>query len=183
MDIPKRFQEAWYTDWKEGTPLNELILDYINNFDDHYRAGKAPFLVGKAGTGKTRAAAAIANAIKHGADENLSVSWYSASEVFNQVLDAKDLYMKDLYVRLKSDLRSSDFIVIDDISTLRSYPRLTELFWSVLDYRYSEMKPTLMTANFDLVDGEDFWVSLEHSLTPAISRRIKECSEGLTLVI
>ena len=182
MDIPKRYRKANFADWDPSSDVACLMQDFLGSkFADYIEEGRAPFLVGLAGTGKTHAAATIYNIIKNGASHNYHMSWFSASEVFNQLMDAKDLHMTELYPNLKTALRGSDILFLDDISTLRNYSRLLELFWSVLEHRYSEQLPTVMTANFDVGNG-DLWASLENAFTPAISRRIKETASGLTLL-
>lgn len=182
MQIPKRYQAAKYTDWTEGSPVRVLIEDYLNNFDQYFTEGQAPLLVGKSGSGKTHAAAAIMNAIRHGANETLRLEWYSASEVFNQLIDAKDLHMRETYVELKSNLRSSDLLVLDDISALRSYARLKEALWNVLEYRYSEVKPTIITANFTGHDL-DLFSDMAEEFDWALIRRIKDGSKNLKLIL
>ena len=183
MDTPpKRFQSARHTDWEEGTPVRELIEEYLNNFNEYYNKGLAPFFFGVSGCGKTHAAAAIFNAISHGSNETLSLVWASASEFLNQVLDAKDLHMKDTYIALKSALRSADFLVLDDISALRGYSRITELFWTILDHRYGELKPTLITSNFQGHEVDVFSYISEDFSSP-VARRIKHGSKGLSLML
>ena len=183
---PKRFHEASYKDWEEGSVIRTLIDRYLQGFAGYFAEGRAPLLLGNSGLGKSRAAAAILNAVRIGSKGRYSTSWAPASEAMNLLLDAKDMRNTSMYALTYRTLMESDLLVLDDFTTLRDAPRLKEYFWIVTEARYNNNKPTIFTANFTIKmddDIEDFWHNVgTHFNTPFV-RRLKEVGKELTLII
>jgi len=170
-------------DWDEDSEIRQLALRYLKNFDEHFNKGEAPMLIGRSGTGKSRMAAALLNTITENSNVTLETAWLPASEYFNSIIDAKDLRQGDRYSQLVGTGKTADLLVVDDISTLRNYPRLLEWLWIILEHRYSEMMPTIVTANFSITTSSSLWEEIAEHTTIAISRRLYEGSKDLTLIL
>lgn len=183
--VPKRFTDASIFDWSEDNLFRILLENYLNGFDDYSNTGRAPFLIGNSGTGKSHAAAALLNSIALGSSSAVTVGWFPASEAFNRWLDYRDMRNTEAYNKLHCGLMNTDVIVLDDITTLRDAPRLKEYFWMIFEGRYMAQKPTIMTANFRLQEDEDidrFWDNITAYFGPPFVRRVRETAEGLTLI-
>lgn len=181
-EVPKRFEDARLSDWDDQPNVKGFIEAYLENFFDYYDQGIGPILMGKSGTGKTHAAATIYNTINKHSTHTLTTSWHSASKSLNFLLDFKDLRSNTIFDSVLSRLMQDDLIVLDDISTIRNYERIMEYLWIVLDHRYSEQKPTIITANFDTFGYDDIWESIANWYTPAIARRLRENADQFVLL-
>lgn len=186
MEIPHRYKKAIVdpleaAKWAPG--LLELCQEYTERFEEYAEQGKAPMFLGLAGRGKTYAAAAILNTLDKIANANnlpeLSKVWVPVGEALNTINTARDMYDRDTYFRWDYAIKNSDIAVFDDFAYLRDHPKLKELFWIYVNARYDRQLPTIFTANIEMKDWEDLF----DLFGPAIGRRMKEMSEGLTLIL
>jgi len=186
IEIPKRFQDASLKDWPEGSVIRTILDAYLENFASLSGEGQAPVFLGNSGVGKSRAAAAILNAVILGSNGRYTGAWFSTSEVLNRLLDYRDMYNSSMYNIILTALKQTDIIVLDDFTTLRDAPRLKEYFWMILEARYVAQLPTVLTANFYInsdEDVEEFWHNMSNHFGVPFVRRIKEIGKGLTLIL
>lgn len=177
--LPERYVEAKF-DYEPKSPLGKLILDYTSNFDKYRAEGLAPALFGKAGGGKTYGAAVISRILVH---KDIPVYWANTVTEINGILDLRD-FRASKYFATKQRLLATDVLVLDDFGQLQEYPRIRELFFEIVDYRYAWKKPTIFTANFE-IDGkeEEGWNEVTKCFSPALARRIRAMSKGLVYCI
>jgi DNA replication protein DnaC len=185
-DVPKRFTDASYKDWEEGSVIRTIVDRYLKNFEWYFERGQGPLFLGNSGLGKSRAAAAILNAVDRGSNGRYTVSWCPVTQTLNTMLDARDMHNRDVYNNLYREIARSDLIVFDDFTTLRGSPRLKEYFWMFVEMRYSACLPTIFTANFTISQEEDieeFWHNIATHFSTAFVRRLKELGSELTLIV
>jgi len=185
-EIPRRFEDASIYDWSEGHVLRKTMETYLVNFHELSLEGKAPVFLGNSGVGKSRAAAALLNAIDISSSGKVTTAWFSVSESLNILLDYRDMKISSGYANIYSGMISSDVIVFDDFSTLRDSPRLKEYFWMIVENRYTNKRPTIFTGNFFLGDThnqEDFWRNMALNFSLPFVRRIREIGQNLTVIL
>lgn len=180
--IPRRFEDAHLSDWEPDTAIRMIGESYVRNFVDLYNQGKAPCFFGVAGSGKSRAAAAIGNTLRAVTVPPIRVYWFPASEAINRLLDYRDLRLTARYDELWDALTSKSLLVVDDITTVRNSPRVMEYFWMVADHRYSNLLPTIYTGNFK-ADAATLWKTIADWFGDPFARRLQETSRGLTGIL
>ena len=185
IEIPKRFLAATPEDWHETTAIRDLIDRYLFEFARYFPEGQAPILLGNSGAGKSRAAAAILNAVDKGSNGRVTTAWFSVSESLNRLLDYRDMKFSDGYYSIYNPILTSDLIVMDDFSTLRDSPRLKEYFWMIFENRYLNQRSTILTGNFyiDEYEENDFWHQMTRTFSVPFVRRIREVGKELTLIV
>lgn len=102
--------------------------DYANQVAN----GRWLYISGDVGAGKTYLAASILNVLS----EKGSCEFVSAVNATN--LDAQEA------------LKRAKYLVIDDLGKETSSEWSVAKIWEVIDYRYSEMKPTVITSQYTL---------------------------------
>lgn len=156
--------------------MKALLDAYLQKYDELRVQGRGVGLYGTPGAGKTYGAAALARALVH---RGVDVRWAPTVEVFNQLLDFRDFRISK-YFQLKYDLKATEVVIFDDVGQLRDYPRIREVFFEVIDERYSWQRPTIFTANM-LSD-----INLEEELTKyfntSLARRMQEMTKGFTYI-
>lgn len=170
--LPDRFLEA---DWEKIEPsLKSMLEDYLTKFSSYESKGLGPALFGTPGTGKTYASAALARKL---VGQFVPVYWAPTVQELNLIIDFRD-YKAKSYFAMKNRLMATRVVVFDDFGQLRDFPRIRELFFEIIDYRYAWKKPTIFTANFSIEKEED-WEQVSKCFNPSLRRRIQLMSQGL----
>lgn len=150
--IPKRYEDSTFDNYRVALPEQQAILDVCRDYADQFeqrasRDGSCLILCGNPGTGKNHLAAAIAREVlakgysvlqvtAHAMVARIRQTWRSAGD------DDTELDV----IRKFADV---DLLIVDEIGkSFGSEGERVHLF-DVIDYRYREMKPTLILSNED----------------------------------
>ena len=133
----------------------EICLEYAQNPDGWL------LLMGRYGCGKTHLAAAVANHV---------VDQQRLFPLFTVVPDLLD-YLRatfapnrtESYDERFNEVRNAGLLILDDLGTENSTPWATEKLFQIINHRYNQRKPTIITTNRDL-----------DVLDPRIASRIKD---------
>lgn len=138
---------------------------YVDNWEQSYENNVGLLMHGDAGTGKTFAAACIANAL---IDNGISAMITSFPRILSSNYDRTELL---------EQIRSAELVVIDDLGTERSSEYALEIAFLVIDERYKSKKPLIVTTNMT----EEFMVGNKKN-TPVwrIYQRILEMCVPMT---
>lgn len=181
--IKRRFQQRTFSNFRRDTPGRaknyRIAKEYADNFAYHQARGDGLYIEGTNGTGKTHLAAAIALQL---INEGIPVICKTSSDLF---LDIKKSFngggvresdVLDIYKRV-------DLLIIDDLGKEQCSDWSMSTLYSILNDRYEDMKPTIITTNYN-ADG------LISALTPkgydgtkitAIISRLREVSTVMTM--
>lgn len=181
--IKKRFQrrtfEKFITDTPERVRCYQIAKRYADSFSIRYENGDGLYIEGTNGTGKTHLAAAIALQL---INEGVPVVCKTSSDL---LLDIKKAY-DDEYTKESAALdvyKSVDLLIIDDLGKEQCSDWSVSTLYSILNDRYEDMKPTIITTNYGAED-------LIRALTPkgydntkivAIISRLRETSTVITM--
>jgi DNA replication protein DnaC len=169
--IPDRFWEAEIATHK-NLEIKSLLLDYLQNYKQYCNQGQAPALFGSPGIGKSYGAAALIKKLP------IQSLWVPVVQKFNYLIDLRD-FRKENYFSSKHQLFETQFLVMDDFGQLRDFARIRELFFEVVDYRYSWKLPTMFTANFVSSDPKDLEMEISKCFNSSLARRILTMGEGM----
>lgn len=181
--IKKRFQQRTFPNFRTDTPGRKknysIAKEYADNFAYHQAKGDGLYIEGTNGTGKTHLVAAIALQLIH---EGVPVICKTSSDL---LLDIKKSFdgdgmreseVMDIYKRV-------DLLIIDDLGKEHCSDWSMSTLYSILNDRYEDMKPTIVTTNYNAD-------ALVAALTPkgfdntkivAIISRLREVSTVMTM--
>lgn len=156
---PKRYADS---DFKK---LPKELRDCIEKIRETRRG---IYLYGPVGCGKTYAAYAMRTRLQ---ELRLSVSFYSAPELFDWIRDDYD--HKDAY-HMDRVLANRGVLIVDDLGVEKASEWVKETFYRIINKRYEEVLPTIITSNLDL--GE-----LADRLGDRVSSRLAESCDVIKL--
>ncbi len=159
------------------TPKNQFNfnLDIQNNLD----LSKGYFISGSQGCGKTAIAINFAkNWIKsQKVQEDVETNYLKFIHFLDIVKTARTAFKDNnegwLARTLMSDLKDWDLLVIDDLGTEKQTDFIQEMVYDLINFRYENLKQTVITSNFSLAEiGEKYHAR--------IASRIAEMCELIT---
>lgn len=130
------------------------------------------FLSGPCGVGKTHLAVAIAR---------YAIDWHRMSVYFAVVPDLLDHLRSTFdpksgsaYDERFATIRNAPLLVLDDLGTENATPWAKEKLYQIINHRYSEQMPTVVTTNVDLsikgkIDERIYSRIMDHRLTEHIA--------------
>lgn len=121
-----------------------IARKYVDNFPEMKKRGKGLLLYGPVGTGKTRAAACIANELVNQGRPCLVTNFARITNTLQGMFDGKQRYLDD-FNRL-------DLLVIDDLAAERDTSYMQEMIFNIIDSRYRSGKPLIVTSNLTQTD-------------------------------
>lgn len=181
--IKRRFQQRTFPNFRQDTPGRaksyKIAKEYADNFAYHRATGDGLYIEGTNGTGKTHLAAAIALQLIR---EGVPVICKTSSDLLLDIKKsfdgsgARESDVLDIYKRV-------DLLIIDDLGKEQCSDWSMSTLYSILNDRYEDMKPTIVTTNYNAD-------ALARALTPkgfddtkivAIISRLREVSTVMTM--
>lgn len=124
----------------------EHLKDYVIHFDEFATEGRSLYIEGTYGTGKTHLACAIAKAlIKKGK----TVICKTPTELLQSIRNAYDdnPYLSEQ--QIVDRFKKIDLLIVDDFGKQKPTEWGMATMYDILNYRYGEMLPTIITTNFN----------------------------------
>lgn len=144
------FPDSEMADWTfandDGTDpkTTSIAHKYVDNFPEMKKRSKGLLLYGTVGTGKTYAAACIANELINQGRPCLVTNFARITNTIQGMFDGKQRYLDD-FNRL-------DLLVIDDLASERDTSYMNEMIFNIIDSRYRSGKPLIVTSNLTKAD-------------------------------
>ena len=143
--IDKKFKDVRFDDL-ERTPHNEknlkLCVRYAERFSKMMAENQGLLMWGNVGTGKTYAAAAIANALL---DQAIPVVMVSFVEILKEI-EAN----RTTQEQIESLLNTADLVIFDDLGAERNSNFALEKVYGIIDSRYRRQLPMIITTNLTM---------------------------------
>jgi DNA replication protein DnaC len=143
---------------KDAEKAKRAAGNFVKNFRLMQKQGKGLYLYSKTkGSGKTRLAASIVNAlvkVYDSPEEPLKILFISTVDLLNEI---KKTFGDDSKVKTSSlidTVKTVDVLVLDDIGVENVKPWIEELFTGILDYRLTNKEVTIFTSN-STIEGLD----------------------------
>lgn len=182
--IKRRFQQRTFEKFIADTPQKkqsyQLAKEYADTFPLHYANGDGLYIEGTNGTGKTHLAAAIALQLIE--EQGIPVICKTSSDLLldiKKAFDNKEITESNIL----NIYKTVDLLVIDDLGKEQCSDWSMSTLYSILNDRYEDLKPTIITTNYNSDD-------LLRALTPrgydntkiiAILSRLREVSTVITM--
>ena len=118
--------------------LSNAMKNYVEHFSEFKKQGKGLILYGSVGTGKTFAAACVANALIDKGYPCLVTNFARIANTVQGTFEKQDYY---------DSLNRFALLVIDDLSAERKTEYMQEIIYNVIDSRYRAGLPIIITTN------------------------------------
>lgn len=148
--IPKLYRDSRLDNFevRQGTEKAlKASKAYVERFAELADGGKGIIFTGNTGSGKTRLAAAIGNALL---DSGYTVKFISFVSLIDKINNADD------YGKTEADtiaeLTQCKLLIIDDICVTTVNDRWKRVLYSVVDNRINDIKPTIFTSNITNIE-------------------------------
>lgn len=130
-----------FTATEDNARLLKIVQNYIANFDKMYADSQGLLLWGPVGTGKSYAAAVIANELL---DRKTSVVMTSFIKILKEVgtFDADSGKIEKI--------NNAKLLIIDDLGAERGTDYTLERVYDIIDSRYRSNKPIILTTNLTM---------------------------------
>lgn len=141
LGFPDSEMAEWTFAHDDGTDpkTTSIAHKYVDNFPEMKKRGKGLLLYGPVGTGKTHAAACIANELINQGRPCLVTNFARITNTLQGMFEGKQRYLDD-FNRL-------DLLVIDDLAAERDTSYMNEMIFNIIDSRYRSGKPLIVTTN------------------------------------
>lgn len=144
----KSEMQRWTFDTDDQTQpqVRKAMRAYVDGFEDFKESGRGLLLYGSVGTGKTFAAACVANSL---IDRGVPVLMTNFARIINRIQESFD--GRQEYI---DSFNAFDLIIIDDLAAERQTEFVNEIVYSVIDARYRTGLPMIITTNIPAPDME-----------------------------
>ena len=143
--IQDRHLRDWTFAKAEDTPVIRMAQNYVKNWKRVKAENLGLLFWGDVGTGKSYAAACIANALL---EMRIPVLMTNFSKMLNQM---GGLYSEERFSYISS-LSGFSLLIIDDLGIERSTDYAKEQVYSIIDERYKSGLPVIVTTNLTIED-------------------------------
>ena len=141
MGFPESDMIDWTFEHDDGLnpKLTSAMKAYVENFEKFRSSGKGLLLYGSVGTGKTYAAASVANALIDKGYPCLVTNFARLANTLQGLFDGRQDYI--------DSLNRFDLLVIDDLAAERSTEYMQEQVFNIINSRYVAGLPMIITTN------------------------------------
>lgn len=139
--FPESDMESWTFDKDDGTDPRTIkaMRGYVEHFAEFKAKGKGLLLYGPCGTGKTFAAACVANAL-------LDKGYTCLMTNFHRIV-SKVSGMRDDKLDFLDSFNRYDLLILDDLGAERDTEYMAEMVYNIIDARYRAGFPMIITTN------------------------------------
>ena len=154
-NIGKRFINCSFKNFQKRVGVEKafnIALDFAKNFKQKQETGEGILFYGGSGNGKTHLAVAIVREVVR---QGYSAIFQPAAELQYR-LNATYNDSGESEAEIMNGLVESDLTVIDDLGKGKWSEKVEERIYVILDGRYRELRPTVITTNLKLSDLEGY---------------------------
>lgn len=133
-----------FTQKEDNQKLYTIVKNYVDNFETFYKSNRGLLFWGTVGTGKSYAAACIANELLNRKTPVVMTSFVKVLQVIQDNTENETEFVNRLC--------AARLLIIDDLGTERKTDYALEKVYNVIDSRYRTGKPLILTTNLNLQD-------------------------------
>ena len=141
------FDTSLYSDIEAAKKVRKAAAEFISHFQKFREQGKGLyFYSGTKGSGKTRLACSMGNAII--LTQTMRVNFIKTIELLSVIKDTYNKKNAEITEKEAIDrIKKAPFLIIDDIGAERPTEWTNSIFLNILDYRISHLLVTVFTSN------------------------------------
>lgn len=131
--------------------------NYVFKFEEMREKGKGLYFYSEIkGSGKTRLASSIANALVK--EYGVNLAFIKSGDLFEQIKEAMfDEDATTTKAEIIKTFREVDLLVIDDIALKGATKFEEDVVYDIADYRIENKKPTIFTSNVTIMELENIY--------------------------
>lgn len=133
-----------FTQKEDNQKLYTIVKNYVDNFETFYKSNRGLLFWGTVGTGKSYAAACIANELLNRKIPVVMTSFVKVLQVIQDNTENETEFVNRLC--------AARLLIIDDLGTERNTDYALEKVYNVIDSRYRTGKPLILTTNLNFQD-------------------------------
>ena len=158
----------------------EQMKDYLIHFADKAKEGRGLYVEGTYGTGKTHLVTAIA---KERVRKGDVVRIKTPTDLLLSIRRSYDDSSQQQEQEVVNFYKKVDLLIIDDFGKQKTTEWGMAILYEIINYRYSEMLPTIITTNFneealvEQLSGKD----IDRSKIASIISRLHETTDVVTM--
>jgi DNA replication protein DnaC len=161
----------------------QATKDYVENLDENLVAGRGLWLMGTTGTGKTTLGMLVA---KQALAAGKTVGIYFTPKLLTRIRQTyQEAESNRAYETFFREVTSVDLLYIDDLGSERHTDWVVEQLYAVINERYENQRPMLVTSNSDSdvdQDADHGLRQLKEQIGPrTVSRLVEICGDPLPL--
>jgi DNA replication protein DnaC len=145
--IPIRFRDRtldnYVADTREKLSSLTIARDFVENFDDNYKNGMTLIFSGKAGTGKSHLAIAIAQAVM----PKYTALYINALDAIRMIRDTWRKDSEQSETQVLDMLGSIGLLVIDEVGVQYGTENEQMLMFDIINRRYRDSMPMILLTN------------------------------------
>lgn len=160
--LPKRFLSRTFDSFNRTNEVQikaySKAIEYNEKFKEFEEIGQGLYICGSFGTGKTHLAVAVGISLLN---KGINVIFKTAGDILEDIRKTFDEDYEGINSYAVLDIyRSCELLIIDDLGKEKPTEFSVTSLFSIINSRYENMKPTIITSNFSLDN-------LPKALTPA----------------
>lgn len=151
-EIPDIFSGATLKGYRRlpGTEeAYETVKSYLLNREKNFRVGRGLILMGAVGCGKTHLGCAI---LHRALEDGYHVAYWNVPQQLEMLMPGNADDIDQMHILDKAIM--AQVLLLDDLGAEKSSAWTQKELMVILDERYRENKPTIITSNLMLTDGE-----------------------------
>lgn len=145
--IPLRFRDRTIESYIADTPEKKSSLtiarDFIENFDENYKSGMTLIFSGKAGTGKSHLAIAIAQAVM----PKYTAMYINALDAVRMIRDTWRRDSEKSELEILEMFGTIGLLVIDEVGVQYGTENEQMLMFDIINRRYRDSMPMILLTN------------------------------------
>jgi DNA replication protein DnaC len=154
--IPERFRDRTLDNFIADTEKKKAALlvarDYLENFDENYKTGSTVIFSGKAGTGKSHLAIAIAQAVM----PRYTALYLNAMDAIRMIRDTWRKDSEQSETDVLEQLGRIDLLVIDEVGVQVGTDNEQMLMFDIINRRYRDAMPMILLTNLNVQGFKDY---------------------------
>lgn len=155
--MDEKFKRCTFETWdhsRGSEKVFNICIGYAKNFKSAKEDNLGLMLYGEPGNGKTHAVSCIANYLMLRGIPTICVS---INKMLERIKETYSSYGKEGEETVLKSLSNADLLIIDDLGTEQKNEWSSAKIYNIMDSRYRNGLPTIITTNINLKDLKDMY--------------------------
>lgn len=155
--MDEKFKKCTFENWNHdigSEKIFKICSKYASNFTKAKEDNLGLMLYGEPGNGKTHAVSCIANYLMLRGIPTICVS---INKMLERIKETYSSYGKEGEETVLKSLSNADLLIIDDLGTEQKNEWSAAKIYNIMDSRYRNGLPTIITTNINLKDLENMY--------------------------
>lgn len=155
-NLGRRFRDRTFETFKTNDNTKDIfekVYNYTKEFTKLEKEGRGLLFTGTVGTGKTHLAVAVANYLMY--EKIIPVKYGNVTTLLGEIKSSYDKQSKESEAEIINALSKVSLLIIDDLGKEKSSEWSNSIIYSIINNRYENYKPTIVTTNLSIKELED----------------------------